>query len=90
MNLLPATSKRTVWLHCAEDMFEVVEVEGCGVFISVVCGGVGLYERRIKLTDSEIAAFRKRGRRACNRLVAEICRGMHADREYFEEKPPNG
>jgi hypothetical protein len=63
-------------------MFEVIEVEDTGVFLSVICGGIALYERIIQLTPEEISVFSDSGEEALYPLVSQICKGLHEDREF--------
>ena len=86
MNRIPVAKKRTLVHRSTADWFDILEVEDHGTFISVLCGGVGQYERMIKLRDEEIAAFRKSGEKGLSRLVREICWGGHKEREYFDEQ----
>ena len=67
-------------------MFQVLHIEGEGVFITVACGGVAMYERIIKLTDDEIERFQKTGEESLHALVYEICKGKHSDREFSDER----
>lgn len=86
MKALPAFAKREVLAHSQAQMFQVLDVEGEGVFVSVVCGGVAMYERIIKLTDNEIELFRSTGEESLHPLVYEICKGKHTDREFSDER----
>ena len=67
-------------------MFQVLDIENEGVFIAVVCGGVGMYERIIKLNEDEIEGFQKSGEESLHALVCEICKGKHGDREFSDER----
>lgn len=67
-------------------MFEIVDVEDAGHFLSVVCGGVALYTRIIKMTDVELASFKEQGGDALRDVVYDICKGDYTDREWQDDR----
>lgn len=82
MNLIPRDTSREVLCTCQSKLFEVVRFGDVGTFIIVVCGGVGWYDRIIKLTESEVAAFEQLGESALYELAYGTCKGEHKDREW--------
>ena len=86
MKALPAFAKRKILAHSQAQMFQVLDVEGEGLFVSVVCGGVAMYMRIIKLADDEIELFWTNGEESLYALVYEICKGQHSDREFSDAR----
>ena len=54
-------------------MYRLYRREG-GLVLGVVCGGVGMYEARVKLTEEEAQAYEKEGAAFLDRLAARIAR----------------
>jgi hypothetical protein len=86
MNNLPQKNRRTILCHSQERMFEVVDVEGAGIFLWVVCGGIAMYERCIRLEESEISAFRESGESALYSLAYEVTKDKHEEREWIGDR----
>lgn len=82
LSILPREIERHVLCHCASRMFEVVRYGELGIFLEVVCGGVAMYNRIIKLKTVEIAQFEELGECALYKLAYEVCKGSHSDREW--------
>jgi hypothetical protein len=82
MNKIPKKTTRLVLCHCQAKLFQVVRFEEFGVFLVVVCGGVGWYDRIIKLEQSEIVAFEQCGESALYALAYETSKDGHKEREW--------
>ena len=82
MNTLPAEAPRELLCHCQSRLFEVVRFGEFGIFLVVVCGGIAMYDRIIKLEQSEITAFEQCGESALYGLAYAICKDGHKDREW--------
>jgi hypothetical protein len=86
MPSIPAFSARKVLFHSDAQMFEIVEVADLGSFLFVVCGGVALYNRIIKVTSEEISLFNEGGSESLRDLIYEINKGKYEDREWQDER----
>ena len=87
MNQLPQTNRRKILCHSQEKMFEVIDVEDIGIFLLVVCGGIAMYNRFIKLEETEITAFHDTGESALYPLAYDVAKGRHKEREWTEGAP---
>lgn len=81
---IPPRIRRKVLSHNDERGFRVFEVPGVGIFIKVLCGGVGVYSRNILLSPEEVAAFSASGDSALFHLALKIAKGGYEDREWLD------
>ena len=82
MNIIPTNQNQKTLCHSQEKMFEVIEIESVGTFLYVLCGGIGMYERIIRLEENEIKSFYENGEKALYSLAYQVAKGHHANREY--------
>jgi len=64
-----------------EQMYELLVDDKDDLFLEVVCGGVGMYLVRIRLTGSERELYRQRGAAYVDELARDIVRNEVRYRE---------
>ena len=74
---------RTSIVRNQDWMYELYE-EGGSHFLSVMCGGIGMYERVVKLTPDEMERYRSQGNHVLDDLRRRIATGddMFAGRDF--------
>ena len=85
MKIIPHSSSKKILSKSDEKLFQLVEINEMGTFIYVLCGGVGMYTRIIKLNDHELKNYSKHGINILNSLAYKIAKGEFEEREYKEE-----
>ncbi len=55
--------------------------------LTVVCGGIGMYERSIALTDEEVEKFRERGESYIDELACDVSKNEAKYRDRAAEHP---
>lgn len=62
----------TVIVKDDDRMFALVKDENGDCFFKVVCGGMAMYEAKIKLTDEEMDSYNSEGKRYLENLAYKI------------------
>ena len=62
--------------------YTLYEAEDDRLVLSVVCGGVGLYEVRVPLTPADVEAYRLSGAAYLDNLCAEVAK----DPKRFDDR----
>ena len=83
----PEPAHREVLIHDAERWFELVKTS-TGLILSVLCGGIGVYEVAIRLTEEEATRFAEEGATFIQDLAYRVARNpdAFADREVREHR----
>lgn len=53
-------------------MYRLEEDSGGSLYLSVVCGGIGMYEVRLKLNDAEVARYKEGGSDYLRNLAYDV------------------
>lgn len=64
-----------------QEMYRLFEYEG-GLGLGVLCGGVGMYEVKIRLTEAEEARYREEGRD----FLADLSKLVRHKKEEFRDR----
>lgn len=70
-------------LRNADEMYALYDDEAGGLVISVVCGGIGMYQVRIRLTEEEKERFEAVGEDFLTSLARKIA---YDDASYSDRK----
>jgi len=58
-----------------EQRYELVSDAEGNYFLEVLCGGVGMYEVRIELTEAQVARYHEAGREFLHELALRVRKG---------------
>ena len=63
--------------------YDLFEEQAGTLILSLLCGSIGLYEVRIRLSDAEVVSFRDEGESYLDRLVTQVRQNETAFSDRF-------
>lgn len=81
-------TKMTVVEHNQDEMYELLKDEKGQFFLSILCGGVGVYEVYIRLTPEDVSDYLRNGTDSITQLSNRIRQNPTAFEDQVVTKLP--